>query len=849
MKTLQTYQVYPNLPEPLAFIETLSRNYWWAWTHDAIDLFRRIDRGLWKQAQGNPVTFLNLVSQKRLSQLAKDASFLAQLARVRDEFEKKAMTSKAPVDPAFGTGEVIAYLSMEFGIHESLPIYSGGLGILAGDHLKAASNMDLPLVGVGLLYRQGYFHQFLDPNGWQQEEYPDTDFFSLPMERATGSDGQEVVIRVTGPDGPIDAVVWKIQVGRVPLYLLDTYLQSNPAPIRDITARLYAGGSRVRLAQEALLGIGGIKALEAVGLTVKVSHMNEGHAAFSGLERIAQTMARHQVDLKTAHEIVARSTVFTTHTPVAAGHDEFPPDMVMPVLQAFTDRLGVSAGKILSWGQPAGAEETSAMSMFILGLRMAQYCNGVSELHGKVARKMWSFVWPDCPEDEIPISHITNGIHVPTWMSPEMATVYERYIGPEWYMSSCQPENVKKIDEIYDEELWRAHEMCRARLLRACRNRMVRQYTRRNAPASLIEEAETVLDQDTLTIGFARRFATYKRAGLLLLEPERFEALLTDEKRPVQIIFTGKAHPQDDQGKELIRQLVEFGRQERIQRRVVFLEDYDIQTARYLVQGCDVWLNTPRRPYEACGTSGMKAALNGGLNLSILDGWWAEGYNEAVGWAIGRGDEIGDPAYLDAVESQALFNLLENDVVPKFYNRKNGEHPAEWVAMMKASMQLAIGNFCSLRMVGDYDDRFYIPAALSMDRLLEDGARQARELAERHERLRQHWPNLKIDKPVRKKSGPFRVGDSFQITTVANLGVLRPEEVSVQLYFGRSASIDSVVGSQAAPMSVVEELENGQFLYRCTVQCRDSGRYAFTARIVPAGDDWIRTTPGLVTWA
>jgi len=849
MKNLQTYQVYPSLPESLKFLETLSRNYWWSWSYDAVDLFKRIDRSLWKEAQGNPIIFGTLVSQRRLNHLSNDTSFLAHLDRVRADFKKKVLTAKAPADPAFGNDEVIAYLSMEFGIHESLPIYAGGLGILAGDHLKAASAMDLPLVGIGLLYRQGYFHQYLDPNGWQQEEYPDTDIFSLPLVRATDPDGREVVIEVTGPDGPMQATVWKVRVGRISLLLLDTYLDSNPKSIQAITDRLYAGGSRVRLAQEALLGIGGIKALEAMGLKVKVSHMNEGHAAFSGLERLAQTMSRHQVDLKTAHEIVARSTVFTTHTPVAAGHDEFTPDMVKPVLQAFTDRLGVTVDKILSWGQPAGAPETSPMSMFIFGLRMAQYCNGVSELHGKVARKMWSYVWPDRPKDEIPISHITNGVHVPTWMSPEVAAVCERYIGPEWYLSSLKPENLKKIDDVYDEELWRAHDMSRARLLRACRDRMVRQYSRRNAPASLMEDAERVLDQDTLTIGFARRFATYKRAGLLLLEPERLEALLTNEKRPVQFIFAGKAHPQDDQGKQLIRQLVEFCRRDRIRRRVVFLEDYDMQTGRYLVQGCDVWLNTPRRPYEACGTSGMKAALNGVLNLSILDGWWAEGYTEGVGWAIGQGNESGDPAYLDAVESQALFNLLENDVIPKFYYRKNGDHPAEWVAMMKASMKLAISRFCSLRMVGEYDDRFYIPAALAMTGMLENDARQARELAENHERLRQHWPKLKVEKPVRELSGPFRVGDAFEVSTVAYLGDLRPEEVSVELYFGSSATLDAVTRSQALPMTLSEERGEGNFVYRCTVQCQDSGRYAFTSRILPAGDDWIRTTPGLVIWA
>ena len=391
--------------------------------------------------------------------------------------------------------------------------------------------------------------------------------------------------------------------------------------------------------------------------------------------------------------------------------------------------------------------------------------------------------------------------------------------------------------------------MSRARLLRACRSRMVRQYSRRNAPAAVIENAETVLDQDTLTIGFARRFATYKRAGLLLLEKERLEALLMDQKQPVQIIFAGKAHPQDDQGKQLIKQLIEFCRQEHIRRRVVFLEDYDIQTARYLVQGCDVWLNTPRRPYEACGTSGMKAALNGVLNLSILDGWWAEGYAEGVGWAIGQGNESGDPAYLDAVESQALFNLLENDIIPKFYYRKNGDHPVEWVTMMKSSMQLAVERFCSLHMVEDYNNRFYIPAAVAVADLLEDGAWEARDLAARHERLHLYWPEIKIEKPVQEQFGPFRVGDTFDVSTVVTLGHLQPDEVAVELYFGRSTTLDSVARSQTVAMSLVEKKGDGRFLYRCNVPCRDSGRYAFTSRIVPAGDDWFRITPGLMTWA
>ncbi|OEU64682.1 MAG: alpha-glucan phosphorylase, partial [Desulfobacterales bacterium PC51MH44] len=651
MYPLQTFQVFPDIPESLSFLQVLARNLWWCWNLDAIELFNRINPRLWDQSGRNPITFLTLIPQEQLDELSKDESFLAHQQRVKQSFSSKVL---APVDRSespYGQQGTIAYFSMEFGIHESVPLVAGGLGILAGDYLKAASDLALPLTGVGLLYKQSYFHQFLDQDGWQQEEYPETDIYHLPVERAKDNSGKEVSISVIGPDHEIRAVVWKIMVGRVPLYLLDTSLPENPPEVREITSRLYAGNPKIRLAQEVLLGIGGMRALEAMEIYPAVCHMNEGHCAFAGLERLAQMISSYNINIKTAREIVPRSTVFTTHTPVAAGYDEFPVDLVEPYLNPLAERLGTNVDEIISWGQPEGSGQGVPLSMFVLGLRMAQYCNGVSELHGKVARRMWSHVWPGRPEDEVPITHITNGVHIPSWISIENHLLFERYIGTEWYLNIKTPEIAKRIDDIYDEELWRAREMSRSRLIRNCRALMIKQYRRRNAPKAMMKDAESVLDQDILTIAFARRFATYKRAYLLLKDPERLEAIINSKTHPVQFIFAGKAHPKDTEGKELIKRLIQFARSPQVLHRFIFLEDYDINIGRHLVQGADVWLNTPRRPFEACGTSGIKAAANGVLNVSILDGWWCEGYTEERGWSIGHGEEYADPAYQDAVES------------------------------------------------------------------------------------------------------------------------------------------------------------------------------------------------------
>jgi starch phosphorylase len=849
MKNLKTFQVVPNIPKPLQFLETLSHNMWWCWNKDAIELFRRMNPALWVEASRNPIFFLSKISQRRFEKLARDKGYLAHLKGVQEQFQSRVLDSVERAAPVMGTGETIAYFSMEFGLHESLPLFAGGLGILAGDHLKSASNLNLPLTGVGLMYRHGYFRQYLNPDGWQQEAYPETDIYDLPVERVRDDAGNELRISVIGPDGPIQAVVWKMMIGRIPLYLLDTNILENPLPYREMTSRLYAGDQKTRLAQEVLLGIGGMRVLAKLNITVKVLHMNEGHSAFASLERLAQTMADQKVDLKTALEIVPRTTVFTTHTPVAAGHDEFPAEDVLPYLKPLEEKLGTPATEILSWGQTNGSPSDAPLSMFILALHLASYCNGVSRLHGSVARRMWAHVWPQRPVEEVPISHITNGIHISSFISQEFANLFGRYLGPDWYMSSRKPENINHIDDIYDEELWRSHEMNRSRLVRTCREQLVKQYARRNAPRNVIEALESALDPNVLTIAFARRFATYKRAYLLFRDPRRLEAIVNSEKYPVQFIFAGKAHPKDDEGKGLIKQLFQFASKLEVRDRIIFLEDYDMHLARHLLQGADVWLNTPRRPLEACGTSGMKAAINGVLNVSILDGWWCEGYTQERGWRIGNGEEYEDRDYQDAVESQALYNVLENEVIPYFYDRKNGDLPGNWLKMMKASMKMAMEMFCSIRMVADYENRFYIPAAKHYDALLANQSEEAKKLTAQISRLRSLWKNIEIKSPVRHAQGPCRVGEKFEITSEVNLAELKPDEVDVELYYGQMKSLEDLDASKSEPMRVLEDNGNGRYLYGCALNCQSSGRFGFTVRVTPRGDERVKSTPRLITWA
>jgi starch phosphorylase len=821
---------------------------WWAWKSDAIELFRRIDPRLWEDSGRNPIVFATRVPQERLQKISTNDSYLAHLERVKEMYQERVLTKGDKEGSSQNSKKQICYFSMEFGIHESLPIFAGGLGILAGDHLKSASHLGLPLTAVGLLYRQGYFQQYLDQTGWQQESFPETNIFTLPMVRVKDTDQSDLRISLTGPNGIITADVWKIMIGRVTLLLLDTNLAENPPAIREITSRLYNAEPGIRLAQEMLLGIGGMRALKAIGITPMVCHMNEGHSAFANIERLIQIMEDHDLDLSTAMQVVARTSVFTTHTPVAAGHDEFPIETVRPYLEPPAQKLGLPVDQLLTWGQADGNAPHGPFSMFILGLHLSQYCNGVSALHGQVARRMWSHVWPQRDDEDTPITHITNGVHISSFLAPEIELLFERYLGPQWYYTSRRPENVERIDEIYDEELWQAHEMIRTRLVSKARELMVHQYGRRNAPSKEMQAAESALNPKILTIGFARRFATYKRADLLFKDTDRLIAMLTNEQRPVQLIFAGKAHPADNEGKELIKRIIQFADQHHVRNQIVFLEDYSMHIARHLVQGVDVWLNTPRRPHEACGTSGMKAAINGVLNLSVLDGWWCEGYSAETGWRIGDGREYDDTVYQDAVESQALYNLLEEDVIPGFYDRGTDDMPLRWIAKMKASMKMAMADYCSHRMVREYHERFYTPAIRRREELLADNAAEARQLCVLHADLKKSWKDIRVELPQRDLEGPFRVGDTFRVTVQIHLGTVRPEMVDVELYYGPLQSLGKLAQGRTQAMKIAEDRGGGNYLYHCTVTCKDSGRYGFTARVAPRADDWIRYTPGLLTW-
>ncbi len=850
MKNLKSFHVYPRVPEKLKFYETLVDNLWWSWRIEALDVLRRGGPEKWREAGQNPLKlFCDLVSQHELERLAANESLLKQLEEVREQFDKEVLTKKSPEELGLPAGTTIAYFSMEYGIHESLPIFSGGLGILSGDHLKAASDFSLPLVAVGLFYRYGYFRQFLTNDGWQMEEYPETDIFYLPIKRVRDQNGNKIYIEIPSPMGLIKARAWRIDVGRVELYLLDTNLMDNPPEIREITSRLYAGEPHIRIAQEILLGIGGMKLLEKLGMFPTVCHLNEGHCSFVCIERLAQIIRHLNLTLEEAMEFLPRTNVFTTHTPVAAGYDRFDVNMVRPYLEPYTEIFHVPVEEIISWGQKGWKyDPSSKFCMFTFGLRFTQYCNGVSKLHGHVARRMWHHVWPDRPLEEVPIKHVTNGVHVTSWISIENHLLFERYIAPKWYLES--EEAIKEgIDRIYEEELWRARELSRARLIRFCRYMMRKQYARRNAPQHILDEVGSVFDPDVLTIGFARRFTGYKRATLLLKDSERLKRLITSKQYPVQFVFAGKAHPKDEEGKNFIKQIVEFGRDNDVRHRFIFLENYDINIARHLVQGVDVWLNTPRRPFEACGTSGMKAAINGVLNCSVLDGWWCEAYREDRGWEIGGGKEYNDPVYQDEVEAQALYNTLEEDIIPLFYQNRRGDIPHLWVHMMKESMKVGIVNFSAKRMIKDYVNNYYSKASANYFELMNNNFEKLRNIVQQRKKLKKHWDKIKIGKPMKMGPSYFRVGQEFEVVVEVYLGELSPSDVSVELYLGKFKGYEEIEKSEVITMDVYQEAEEGLYIYKCKVKCGMSGRYGFNARIVPKGDDYLVFSPHFIKWS
>jgi glycogen phosphorylase len=849
MKEVIVYTVVPKLPERLSPLEEMAKNLWFCWNLEAIDLFRSIDNNLWEETGHNPLAMLSRLDNNRLKELLEDDGFLLEMDRISSEFKRYVGDRKRY---GFGLESpiefTVAYFSAEYGLTDCLPIYSGGLGILAGDHLKSASDLRIPMVGVGLLYQKGYFRQYLNADGWQQETYPDNDFHTLPITLERDDQGEPLTIDVPIEDRSVKVRLWRIQVGQVPLFMLDTNTVLNREEDRNITSYLYGGDKQLRLKQEAVLGIGGVRALLRLGIQPSVLHMNEGHSAFAILERIRHRMERDRLSFQEGREAVYCNSIFTTHTPVPAGIDIFDRGMISSVLGSYIRSLGITLDQFMAMGAEEGQGGNEHFNMAVMALKNTSRANGVSELHKTVSRRMWNRIWPDLAEADIPIEGITNGIHIPSWISNDMATLLDRYLGRRW---TEDPDNLKiweRVNRIPDIELWRTHERRRERLVAFARRKLQEQLISWGAKKIEIQAAGEALNPEALTIGFARRFATYKRGDLVLKDPARLSKILNDPQRPVQVIFAGKAHPQDQHGKEVIKNIIHLARQPEFSQRIIFLEDYDFNVARYLVQGSDIWLNNPLRPLEACGTSGMKAAANGGLNMSVLDGWWAEGYQPGLGWAIGAGEEYEDPGYQDRVESQAIYNLLEKTVVPLFYERGRDNLPREWIGMMKKSMQTLAARFNSHRMLQDYVHGVYLPSALDWSKIQKNGFKGARDLSAWIDRLRAHWPKLRVvGKRTDTKTG-IEVGKSLKVEVSVQLGALSPEDLSVDIYYGRVDSKADFLDRKTISLRDFSQ-SGSDTVFRGEIPCEEVGRFGFRVRLLPSHP--LLTNPyslGLILW-
>ncbi len=691
----------------------LARNLWWSWDHNSSSLFLDLDPARWNELNHNPVA---LLGELPLAKLETRAAELMLHSRVNYAYRR--MLEYLEADRTWGTRHAgvlrphpVAYFSAEFGVHESLPVYSGGLGVLAGDHIKSASDLDIPLVGIGLFYGQGYFRQRLDGNGWQREEYLKTDVNQMAMEVAIGKDGRPVVVEIETRSGRIRAKVWRVDVGRRDLLLLDSDVEGNAPEDRELTSRLYGGDLRIRIRQELLLGVGGLRALKALGISPGVLHLNEGHSAFAVLEAIRMRMEEEGLGFDAAVPRISREVVFTTHTPVPAGHDRFDAGLVEEHIGPLREALGLSKESLMGLGRenPNNADELFCMT--VLALRLSRRANAVSALHAEVSRAMWTGLFRDKLEDDVPIGHITNGVHVPSWLAPQMFRLYDRHLGTDWHQRSSEAKIWLGIENVDDGELWETHLNLKSQLIEFVRRRAVEQAKRRTESREELQRLERVLSPDALTIGFARRFATYKRANLILTDIERLASMVNDPKRPVQFVFAGKAHPLDEPGKRVLQQIAELMRDPKFRDKFVFVEDYDINVGRRFVQGVDVWLNNPRRPLEASGTSGQKVVLNGGLNLSVLDGWWAEAYDGMNGFSIGTGRTHSDMSVHDARDGEDLMRTLREEVIPLYYQRDRDGLPRGWIKRMKRTIRTLGWRFNADRMVMDYTLKCYVPAA------------------------------------------------------------------------------------------------------------------------------------------
>jgi starch phosphorylase len=842
VRAIRRFTVRPVLPSALQALGELAGNLRWSWHPPTQDLFASIDAQLWERSGRDPVTMLGLVPAARLAELADDTAFRGRLEAAHANLQTYLTEGRWYQTLGDRAPRTIAYFSPEYGITAVLPQYSGGLGILAGDHLKAASDLGVPILGVGLLYRHGYFRQSLSRDGWQQESYPVLDPDEMPVSLLRNADGSATKISVGMPDGETAvARVWVAQVGRVPLLLLDTDVEENTGVLRDITDRLYGGNTEHRLRQEMLLGIGGVRAIRAYcALTgapePEVFHTNEGHAGFLGLERIRELTEDHGVEFDAAVEVSRAGTVFTTHTPVPAGIDRFPRDLVAQYFGGDNASPGVPVDRILTLGAESfEGGDPAVFNMAVMGLRLAQRANGVSQLHGHVSRGMFGGLWPAFDADERPIASITNGVHAPTWVAREVFELARQQgmqtdPGP----GASRPASVFEVaDKIPGETIWAVKRRLRERLVLDARRRLRESWLARGAAASQLGWVDKVLDPDVLTIGFARRVPSYKRLTLMLRDPERLKRILLDPERPVQLVIAGKAHPADEGGKRLIQEIVRFADDPEVRHRIVFLPNYDIEMAQPLYPGCDVWLNNPLRPYEACGTSGMKAALNGGLNLSILDGWWDEWFDGNNGWAIPSADGVDDQDRRDDLESAALYDLIENEVTARFYDHDEAGVPGRWLEMVRHTLKSLGPKVLADRMVSDYVHQLYVPAA-EASRTLDHGFQGAKELAEWKRRVAEGWDDVHVDHVDSAGVGDSpEVGTTMAVHAFVSLGSLSPDDVDVQVLHGRVRDEDTLHDVRTTSLRLVESYESNRHRFDGDVQLATTGPFGYTVRVVP----------------
>ncbi|MGE4283751.1 MAG: alpha-glucan family phosphorylase [Clostridia bacterium] len=854
MYAYEKITVVPKLPEKINRLNDLAYNLWWSWNTHILEAFKEIDPELWSDVNENPAVFIQQVSSKKLEKASNDPNYLQKYADFISEFDAYMNSKDTWFDKNHPpmTNNAIAYFSAEYGLHPTLPIYSGGLGVLSGDYCKSASDLGLPFIAIGLLYKKGYFIQHINHEGWQEAKFLWHNVSELPVISTKDQEGNQIIIAIDFPGRIVYAKIFEIHVGRIKIYMLDTDIPDNNSEDRHITSTLYGGDQEMRISQEIILGIGGIKMLDALGIQPKAYHLNEGHSAFCTLELMRKLIQNEGLAFHSAREVVAASTIFTTHTPVPAGSDRFPSYIIDKYLSNMWTALKISRHQFLELGMDISSESPDVFNMTVLALKMSGQRNGVSKLHGMVSRNIFNNIWHGIPEEEVPIDSVTNGIHTATWLSSSLRYLYDKYLGQDWKDHISDSSMWNNIHNIPDEELWNAHINNKQEMISFVKERLKKQKTRNGVAHEEIEELREMLETNALTIGFARRFATYKRANLIFRNIVRLQRIINNPAMPVQIIFAGKAHPADYPGQELIKQIHDLANREGFKGKVFLIENYDMELAKYLVSGVDIWLNNPRRPLEASGTSGQKAALNGIMNLSILDGWWVEGYNAQNGWIIGDDTYYTEAEHQDNVDSQSLYTTLEEQVIPTYYERNAKGIPDRWIQMMKESIRTCAPTFSTARMVQDYTNGYYIPTIRRGEEISKDYYTLAKELTQWKTQIYNEWGQIKITPDRKLEYEPAHkifAGRPIQLSATVYLGNIDPNNVRVEVYYGKIGDDGMIDDPDTGIMTLQEDKSNHYYRYEGTIHLDTGGEYGYTFRILPYHSELINEYDlGLIKW-